>query len=99
MKKSFQDLLAAHSLVLVDFFATWCGPCKTLAPILSQVKQELKEDIMIIKIDVDKNPTLAGRYQVKGVPTLIAFKEGRQVWRTSGVLQKHAIIDHITKAV
>ena len=98
MKQSFPDLLASHPLILVYFYATWCGPCKTLGPILSQVKAELQEEIKIIKIDVDKNPSIAAQYQVKGVPTLIAFKKGQNVWRQSGVLQKDVIIGQIKAA-
>ena len=98
MKQSFPDLLASHPLILVDFYASWCGPCKTLGPILSQVKAELQEEIKIIKIDVDKNPSIAAQYQVKGVPTLIAFKKGQNVWLQSGVLQKDVIIGQIKAA-
>jgi|SRR5690606_584494 len=93
MKSSFNDIIASEKPVLVDFFADWCGPCKMLAPILKEVKEELGENIKIIKIDVDRNQALAGKYQVRGVPTMILFKNGKQVWRESGVLQKAAILD------
>jgi len=93
MKNSFENLINTNKPVLVDFFATWCGPCQTLAPILKSVKEELGETLSIIKIDVDKNQTLASQYQVRGVPTLILFREGKQVWRQSGVLQKTDIIE------
>ncbi|WP_034057100.1 thioredoxin [Lacinutrix jangbogonensis] len=88
----FSEIINQDKPVLVDFFATWCGPCKALTPILKQVKDVLKENVSIIKIDVDKNQELASKYQVKGVPTMLLFKNGKQVWRQSGVLQKDEII-------
>lgn len=92
---SFNEIIASQKLVLVDFSADWCGPCKMLAPILKQVKDEVGDAIKIIKIDVDKNQTLASQYQVMGVPTLILYKDGKQVWRQSGVLQKHELVQLI----
>ncbi|RYG50574.1 MAG: thioredoxin [Chitinophagaceae bacterium] len=89
---SFEQLIASEKPVLVDFFATWCGPCKTLAPILKQVKDELGESISILKIDVDKNQSLASRYQVQGVPTMMLYKNGKQLWRASGAFPKHELI-------
>ncbi|MCJ7465610.1 MAG: thioredoxin [Maribacter sp.] len=92
MKSSFNKIVSSKGLVLVDFSAEWCGPCKTLGPILKQVKDELKDSLKIVKIDVDKNPSLSEKYQVRGVPTMVLFKEGKQIWRQSGVLQKNDII-------
>ncbi len=92
MKSSFQKLIDSEVPVLVDFYADWCGPCKMLAPILKQVKDEMGDKVKIIKIDVDKNPAIATSFQVRGVPTLILFKNGKQLWRQSGVLQKNDII-------
>lgn len=92
MKSNFTTIINSETPVLVDFYADWCGPCKTLAPILKAVKKELGDAIKIVKIDVDKNQPLAGKYQVRGVPTMILFKNGHQVWRQSGVLQKQDII-------
>lgn len=89
---SFSEIINKNKPVLVDFHATWCGPCKTLAPILKEVKSALGDSISIIKIDVDKNAELSTKFQVRGVPTMIIFKEGKQVWRESGVLQKLDII-------
>lgn len=92
----FSELINQDKPVLVDFFADWCEPCKMLGPILNQVKESLGDRIAIIKIDVDKNQALAAKYQVKGVPTMLLFKNGKQVWRQSGVLQKDDIINVIT---
>ncbi|MBT8245854.1 MAG: thioredoxin [Winogradskyella sp.] len=92
MKSSFNSIINSETPVLVDFYADWCGPCKTLAPILKDVKAELGEQIKIIKIDVDKNQSIAGKFQVRGVPTMILFKNGTQLWRQSGVLQKQDIV-------
>lgn len=89
---NFTDIINSSKPVLVDFFATWCGPCKMLAPILKEVKDELGENISIIKIDVDKNQQLAAQYQVRGVPTMMLFQHGKQLWRQSGVLSKQEII-------
>lgn len=83
---AFQDLLQGKKPVLVDFTATWCGPCKMMAPILQQVKERLGDRITIIKVDVDKNPQAATAFQIQGVPTLILFKNGQPVWRQSGVI-------------
>jgi len=85
MKKSFNDIINQKVPVLVDFTADWCGPCKSMAPVLKQLKLELKDTISIIKINVDKNQSLASKYQVQGVPTFIIFKQGKQVWRQSGM--------------
>lgn len=92
MKSNFNAIINSETPVLIDFFADWCGPCKMLAPILKQVKDDLGEQIKIIKIDVDENQMLASKYQVRGVPTMLLFKGGKQVWRQSGVLQKDQII-------
>jgi thioredoxin 1 len=92
MNSSFDKIINSEKPVLVDFFATWCGPCKTLGPILKEVKENLGERISIIKIDVDKNQQVASQYQVRGVPTMILFQNGKQLWRQSGVVQKADII-------
>ena len=89
---NFNDIINSEKPVLVDFFATWCGPCQMLLPVLNQVKESLQDRITIIKIDVDKNQTLAQKYQVRGVPTMMLFQDGKQLWRQSGVLTKEEII-------
>jgi thioredoxin 1 len=89
---NFLELINKDNPVLIDFFAEWCGPCKILSPILKDVKKELGESISILKIDVDKNQELAAKYQVRGVPTMMLFKNGKQLWRQSGLLQKDEII-------
>ena len=93
MKQNFRKLTAGDIPVLVDFYADWCGPCKMLAPILKQVKEELGDTIKIVKIDVDKNQSIASKYQVRGVPTMLLFKNNKQLWRQSGVLPKNEIIN------
>lgn len=95
MKDSFSNIIKSDTPVLVDFYADWCGPCKMLAPILKQVKDDLGNQVKIIKVDVDKNQELAAKFQVRGVPTMVLFKEGKQLWRQSGVLQKQQIVDVI----
>ncbi|WP_411895735.1 thioredoxin [Winogradskyella sp. A2] len=95
MKSSFSKIINSQVPVLVDFYADWCGPCKMLTPVLKEVKNELGDQIKIVKIDVDKNQALANTYQVRGVPTMLLFKEGKQVWRQSGVLQKTDIVSVI----
>ena len=89
---SFNEIIQSDKPVLVDFFATWCGPCQMLGPILTEVKNNLGERISIIKIDVDKNQAVAAQYQVRGVPTMILFQNGKQLWRQSGVLSKEDLI-------
>lgn len=95
MKSNFSEIIKDDKPVLVDFYADWCGPCKMLAPILKDAKEELGDAVKIVKIDVDKNESLAGKYQVRGVPTMILFKNGKQLWRQSGVLQKSEIVQLI----
>jgi len=95
----FGALINGDIPVMVDMFATWCGPCKMLEPAVKQVAQKLAGKIKVIKIDIDKNPHVSQAYSVKGVPTLILFHKGRILWRTSGVLPAHQIEKAIREAI
>lgn len=94
---NFNKLINSEKPLLVDFFAEWCGPCKTMAPILKEVKAQLGDKSTIIKIDIDKNPEVAKTYQVRSVPTLILFKNGKSVWKQSGVIQANELVKIINQ--
>lgn len=94
---TFNHLIQSDKPVLVDFFATWCGPCKTMSPILKDVKDTVGDSITIVKVDVDKNQAAASDYQVQGVPTLILFKNGKVLWRQSGVVPKASLLEVLNK--
>ena len=85
---NFTEIVNQNKPVLIDFFATWCGPCQTMSPILKQVKDELGEKVTILKVDVDKNAAIASKFHVRGVPTFILFKNGKQVWKQAGLISK-----------
>lgn len=90
--KTFQELIEGETPVLVDFFATWCGPCKMMQPVLEDASRQLGDKIKIVKVDVDRNPLAASKFQVRGVPTLILFHKGKTIWRQSGVVPAHQLI-------
>ena len=95
----FEDIIQGNTLVFVDFFATWCGPCKMMHPVLEGLKKQLGERVKIVKIDIDSpvNRQLVNSYQVQAVPTLMLFKEGKMVWRQSGAMQATQIRQVIEK--
>lgn len=84
--EQFQDIINSDKVTLVDFFATWCGPCKRMHPILENLKVELGDKIRIIKVDVDKNEALAQQFAIQSVPTLLLFRKGQAIWRQSGAM-------------
>jgi thioredoxin 1 len=98
-KSAFGDLINGDIPVLIDMFATWCGPCKMIEPAVKQVAQKMTGKIKVIKIDIDKNPHVARAYHVQGVPTLILFKKGKIIWRTSGVMPASQIEKAVTDAI
>ena len=94
---NFNQIIQSETPTLVDFYATWCGPCKTMHPILDQLKEKYGDKIRILKIDVDRNPALAGHFQVQGVPTLIIFQHGLVKWRQSGVVPVNHLKNELQK--
>ncbi|MCR9153031.1 MAG: thioredoxin [Croceimicrobium sp.] len=92
---SFKELIQSEKPVLIDFYADWCQPCKTLSPIIKQVKEQLGAKVSVLKIDVDKNPQLSQKLNIQGVPTLMIYRNGEQKWRQSGVLSAEAIIQQL----
>lgn len=91
----FDELINSEKPTLVDFYATWCGPCKMMSPLLEEVARELGESTKIIKVDIEKNKDAAVQYGIRSVPTLILFKEGEIVWRQSGLPPKTLIVESV----
>ncbi len=91
----FNDLIQDSKPTLVDFYATWCGPCKMQSPIIENVKNQVGDAANVVKIDIDKNEAVARRYNVQSIPTLILFKNGEPVWRAVGLQQADVLVDKI----
>ena len=94
---SFADMIQSTQPVLVDFTATWCGPCKMMSPILEELKKDVGDRVRILKVDVDKNPQIASQYRIQSFPSLILFKAGETLWRQSGVVPVKLLRDIIEK--
>jgi thioredoxin 1 len=90
-KPSFGELINGHKPVLVDFSAEWCGPCKMMPPILKELKDKMGDSVTILKLDIDRNPTVAATYGIQSVPTLVVFRDGQIQWRVSGVTRADQI--------
>ena len=88
---TFSSIINSNTPVLVDFYATWCGPCKAMAPAIEALGKEVQGSARVLKIDVDKNPAVASKYQIQAVPTLAIFKNGQIVWRQSGGMDKASL--------
>lgn len=99
MATKFSDLINNEVPTLVDFYAEWCGPCKQMKPILESVKNTVKDQARILKIDVDKNPQLAASFNIQGVPTLVLFKSGEVKWRQSGVVSSQQLNSTLAKFI
>lgn len=97
MKESFKDIINGNQLVLVDFYADWCAPCRTQAPILKELANEIRGRARVIKINVDRNQPIAQHYQVQSIPTLVLFKKGKTVWKQSGVASKQQLLSVISQ--
>ncbi len=97
--ESFKEIIESETPTLVDFYATWCAPCKAIAPVLDQLKNQLGETVRIIKIDVDKNQSVADKFKIRGVPTFILFKNDQIVWRQSGGIDLDTLIVKIKTSI
>lgn len=95
----FNEIINSDTPTLVDFTASWCGPCKAMVPVLDQVKDKMGKEVRIIKIDVDKNPKVADKFKIRGVPTFILFKNGELIWRQSGGMDTQTMISKISPSV
>lgn len=92
MSQKFQELIQSERPVLIDFFATWCQPCKVQSSVLNSVKEQVGEKARIVKIDIDQFPSIANEYNVRGVPTLAVFKNGEMLWKESGVHDVNSLV-------
>jgi thioredoxin 1 len=99
LPRSFASVIQSEKPVLVDFFAEWCGPCKMMKPILEQLKKKMGDTATIVKVDVDRQPSIARQYDIQGVPTLAIFKKGKLLWRQSGVVNANDLSGIISKFI
>ena len=97
--ETFQDIINGDKPVLVDFFATWCGPCKAMALVIESIGKELAGQARVLKIDVDKNQAVAGRFQIQAVPTLLIFKNGQVVWKNAGGADKASLMNQLRRFI
>ena len=95
----FQEIVQSETPTLVDFFATWCGPCQAMSPILDQLKEKMGDQVRVLKIDVDKNQDVAAKFKVRGVPTFVLFQNGEILWRQSGGMELQTLHQKIIGAV
>ena len=94
-KQTYYDIVASESPTLVDFYATWCGPCKMMHPVLKDLAKDVKDRAKIIKVDIDKNQALASKLDIMSVPTLMIYKRGKVVWRKSGAMTKNQLLKEL----
>lgn len=97
--ETFQQIINGEKPVLIDFYATWCGPCKAMSPIVEALGKELQGQARVLKIDVDKNQTLAAQYQIQAVPTFMIFKKGQVVWKKAGGADKMTILSQLKQFI
>ncbi|MFB6456104.1 thioredoxin [Chitinophaga sp. Hz27] len=97
--ENLQALIQSSTPLLIDCYAVWCGPCKMVPPILKEVKDKMGDNLRIIKIDVDKNPQFSAQWQISSIPTLMLFKEGKLLWRQSGVVPAHQLLPIIQQKI
>lgn len=95
----FSDIVKSDTPTLVDFFATWCGPCQAMSPVLDKLKAEMGSQVRVLKIDVDKNQEVAAKFKVRGVPTFVLFKKGEIVWRQSGGMDLSTLKSKIKSSI
>ena len=92
---NFEELLQDGKLVIVDFWATWCGPCRMLSPLLDEVEEEMADKVTVVKVNVDDADEIAMRYRIMNIPTLLFFKNGQLVDKTVGAMPKNVLVDKI----